>query len=248
MAPSCAEGGVLGVLPGIMGTLQATEALKLLLGIGEPLVGRLLLVDALEASSTRSRCAATRTARSAASTPSEINYIDYEQFCAGPTRASQRTSRRTDMPVKLRMPPILRPQVGGAREVEADGGDAARGRSTTCSAAIPPSATSSSTTTASSTASSTSTSTNEDVRLGDGLETARARRLDRDRAPGDGRRRDRCPLLAHAAPATSLSAIGSTRRSSSCPGCAPRAARGCSPSSRRPNPTGSVKDRVALVA
>src|SRR3954465_2870541 len=50
MAPSCAEGGVLGVLPGIMGTLQASEALKLLLGIGEPLVGRLLLVDALEAS------------------------------------------------------------------------------------------------------------------------------------------------------------------------------------------------------
>src|SRR5690349_11106844 len=46
-APSCAEGGVLGVLPGIMGALQATEALKLLLGIGDTLVGRLLLVDAL---------------------------------------------------------------------------------------------------------------------------------------------------------------------------------------------------------
>ncbi|MEX2180571.1 MAG: molybdopterin-synthase adenylyltransferase MoeB [Gemmatimonadaceae bacterium] len=45
--PSCAEGGVLGVLPGLMGTLQATEALKLLLGIGTPLVGRLLVVDAL---------------------------------------------------------------------------------------------------------------------------------------------------------------------------------------------------------
>ena len=45
--PSCAEGGVLGVLPGLLGVLQATEALKLLLGIGEPLVGRLLIVDAL---------------------------------------------------------------------------------------------------------------------------------------------------------------------------------------------------------
>lgn len=45
--PSCAEGGVLGVLPGLLGTLQATEALKLLLGIGTPLVGRLLVVDAL---------------------------------------------------------------------------------------------------------------------------------------------------------------------------------------------------------
>jgi adenylyltransferase/sulfurtransferase len=48
VVPDCAEGGVLGVLPGIVGTLQATEAIKLILGCGEPLVGRLLLVDALE--------------------------------------------------------------------------------------------------------------------------------------------------------------------------------------------------------
>jgi molybdopterin-synthase adenylyltransferase len=47
--PSCAEAGVLGVLPGVIGTLQATEVLKLLLGIGEPLVGRLLLYDGLGA-------------------------------------------------------------------------------------------------------------------------------------------------------------------------------------------------------
>ncbi len=47
LVPDCAEGGVLGVLPGLVGTLQATEALKLLLGVGEPLVGRLLVVDAL---------------------------------------------------------------------------------------------------------------------------------------------------------------------------------------------------------
>src|SRR6266481_7638032 len=49
MVPSCAEGGVLGVLPGLIGTIQATEAIKLILGIGEPLIGRLLLVDALGA-------------------------------------------------------------------------------------------------------------------------------------------------------------------------------------------------------
>ncbi|MDQ4079577.1 MAG: molybdopterin-synthase adenylyltransferase MoeB, partial [Gemmatimonadota bacterium] len=49
LVPSCAEGGVLGVLPGIVGTIQATEAIKLLLGIGEPLIGRLLLIDALGA-------------------------------------------------------------------------------------------------------------------------------------------------------------------------------------------------------
>src|SRR5688500_9463573 len=47
LVPSCAEGGVLGILPGLLGTIQATETIKLLLGIGEPLVGRLLLVDAL---------------------------------------------------------------------------------------------------------------------------------------------------------------------------------------------------------
>ncbi len=50
MAPSCAEAGVLGVLPGIVGSLQAVEAIKLILGIGEPLIGRLLLYDALETS------------------------------------------------------------------------------------------------------------------------------------------------------------------------------------------------------
>ncbi len=45
--PSCAEGGVLGILPGLVGVIQATEVIKLILGIGEPLIGRLLLVDAL---------------------------------------------------------------------------------------------------------------------------------------------------------------------------------------------------------
>jgi molybdopterin/thiamine biosynthesis adenylyltransferase len=52
MAPGCGVAGVLGVLPGAIGVLQATEALKVLLGIGEPLIGRLLLWDALEGSFT----------------------------------------------------------------------------------------------------------------------------------------------------------------------------------------------------
>ncbi len=47
LVPSCAEGGVLGILPGVIGLIQATEAVKLILGIGEPLVGRLMLYDAL---------------------------------------------------------------------------------------------------------------------------------------------------------------------------------------------------------
>ncbi len=66
LVPSCAEGGVLGVLPGLIGTIQATEAVKLIIGIGETLVGRLLLFDALEMHFRSSRCGRTRAAPSAA--------------------------------------------------------------------------------------------------------------------------------------------------------------------------------------
>ena len=66
LIPNCAEAGVLGVLPGIIGTIQATEAIKLLTGIGEPLVGKLLLYDACGCVSGRSRCRAIPRARSAA--------------------------------------------------------------------------------------------------------------------------------------------------------------------------------------
>ncbi len=66
LIPSCAEGGVLGVLPGIIGTIQATETVKLILGIGEPLVGRFLVYDALGCSSASSSCRRIRIVRSAA--------------------------------------------------------------------------------------------------------------------------------------------------------------------------------------
>jgi len=66
LAPSCAEGGVLGVLPGVVGSIQANEALKLALGIGEPLIGRLLLFDALAASFTEVSLRRDPPARSAA--------------------------------------------------------------------------------------------------------------------------------------------------------------------------------------
>ncbi len=88
MAPSCAEGGVLGVLPGIMGTLQASETLKLLLGIGEPLVGRLLLADALEASFHEVSLRRDPACPVCGVDAPEITYIDYEQFCAGGARAA----------------------------------------------------------------------------------------------------------------------------------------------------------------
>ena len=80
MVPSCAEGGVLGVLPGLVGTIQATEVLKLLLGIGTPLIGRLLLVDALR---MQFRTLALRRDPEcpACGTHELRELIDYEDFC-----------------------------------------------------------------------------------------------------------------------------------------------------------------------
>jgi adenylyltransferase/sulfurtransferase len=81
VVPSCAEGGVFGVLPGIIGSIQATQAIELVLGIGDPLVGRLLLVDALrmdirEVAVRRDpRCAVCGDA------PTVTGLIDYERFC-----------------------------------------------------------------------------------------------------------------------------------------------------------------------
>jgi adenylyltransferase/sulfurtransferase len=80
LVPSCAEGGVLGVLPGIVGTLQATEAIKVLLGIGEPLIGRLLLVDAL-GGQFRTVKVRRNPDCPACGTRTLTALADYEQFC-----------------------------------------------------------------------------------------------------------------------------------------------------------------------
>jgi sulfur-carrier protein adenylyltransferase/sulfurtransferase len=84
LAPSCAEGGVLGVLPGIVGSLQANEALKLALGIGEPLVGRLLLFDALETQFTEIALRRDPECPVCGENPTITEYVDYVEFCAGP--------------------------------------------------------------------------------------------------------------------------------------------------------------------
>ena len=83
LAPSCAEGGVLGVLPGVIGSIQATEALKLALGIGDPLVGRLLLFDALAASFTEVSLRRDPACPVCGEDPSITEYIDYVEFCQG---------------------------------------------------------------------------------------------------------------------------------------------------------------------
>ncbi len=81
-APSCAEAGVLGVLPGVVGLLEAVEALKILLGIGDPLVGRLLAYDALAARFTDYRVERDPHCAWCGDGASFPGYIDYEHFCA----------------------------------------------------------------------------------------------------------------------------------------------------------------------
>jgi molybdopterin/thiamine biosynthesis adenylyltransferase/rhodanese-related sulfurtransferase len=83
LAPSCAEGGVLGVLPGVIGSLQANEALKLSLGIGEPLVGRLLMFDALAGSFTEISLRRDPDCPVCGENPTITDYIDYVEFCQG---------------------------------------------------------------------------------------------------------------------------------------------------------------------
>ena len=82
LAPSCAEGGVLGVLPGVIGSLQANETIKLLAGIGEPLVGRLLLFDALSATFTEVTLRRDPDCPVCGEHPTLTEYIDYAEFCA----------------------------------------------------------------------------------------------------------------------------------------------------------------------
>jgi sulfur-carrier protein adenylyltransferase/sulfurtransferase len=80
LVPSCAEGGVLGVLPGLVGTIQATEAIKLICGIGEPLIGRLLLIDALTAQFRAVKIRRDPTCP-ACGTHEIRELIDYDAFC-----------------------------------------------------------------------------------------------------------------------------------------------------------------------
>jgi adenylyltransferase/sulfurtransferase len=81
LVPSCAEGGVLGVLPGVIGTLQAMETIKLILGIGEPLVGRFLIFDALRMRFRELKLRKDPDCPVCGTHPTVTRLIDYEQFC-----------------------------------------------------------------------------------------------------------------------------------------------------------------------
>jgi adenylyltransferase/sulfurtransferase len=96
LVPSCAEGGVLGVLPGTIGTIQATEALKLILDIGEPLIGKLLLYNALDMSYDFVKLRKNPNCKVCGPNPEVTELIDYEAFCGVPSHDHEEGSAGAD--------------------------------------------------------------------------------------------------------------------------------------------------------
>jgi molybdopterin/thiamine biosynthesis adenylyltransferase/rhodanese-related sulfurtransferase len=82
LAPSCQEAGVLGILPGVVGVIQATEAIKLILGKGNPLIGRLLTYDSLRMKFGELKLRRDKTCPVCGDAPTITSYIDYEGFCS----------------------------------------------------------------------------------------------------------------------------------------------------------------------
>ena len=95
LVPSCAEGGVLGILPGTVGLIQATEAVKLILGIGEPLIGRLLLYDALGMRFRELKLRKNVECPVCGAHPTITKLIDYHQFCGVPQPTAQAAAQET---------------------------------------------------------------------------------------------------------------------------------------------------------
>jgi sulfur-carrier protein adenylyltransferase/sulfurtransferase len=98
LVPSCAEGGVLGILPGLVGVIQATEVIKLVLGKGEPLVGRLLLVDALNMRFRELKLRRNPECPVCGDHPTLTRLIDYQQFCGIQPAAEKEPAVKNGIP------------------------------------------------------------------------------------------------------------------------------------------------------
>jgi adenylyltransferase/sulfurtransferase len=98
LVPSCAEGGVLGILPGLVGVMQATEVIKLILGNGEPLIGRLLLVDALNMRFRELKLRKNPDCPVCGTHPTVTELIDYQQFCGIVPETPQESSVKNGIP------------------------------------------------------------------------------------------------------------------------------------------------------
>jgi molybdopterin/thiamine biosynthesis adenylyltransferase/rhodanese-related sulfurtransferase len=106
LVPSCAEGGVLGILPGTIGAMQATEAIKLILGIGESMIGRLVLYDALNMEFTEVKLRKNPNCPVCGENPTITELIDYEQFCGMPAHdRSQYNAEEIDLNEVRQMTP-----------------------------------------------------------------------------------------------------------------------------------------------
>jgi adenylyltransferase/sulfurtransferase len=97
LVPSCAEGGVLGILPGTVGLIQATETVKLILGIGEPLIGRLVLYDALAMRFRELKLRRNPECPVCGDHPTITKLIDYQEFCGIPNQAHQEAALSGNM-------------------------------------------------------------------------------------------------------------------------------------------------------
>ncbi len=98
LVPSCAEGGVLGILPGLVGVIQATEVIKLILGNGQPLIGRLLLVDALNMRFRELKLRKNPECPVCGENPTVTQLIDYQQFCGIVPETSQEKNVKNGIP------------------------------------------------------------------------------------------------------------------------------------------------------
>ncbi|HEY6487692.1 MAG: molybdopterin-synthase adenylyltransferase MoeB [Terracidiphilus sp.] len=98
LVPSCAEGGVLGILPGLVGVIQATEVIKLILGNGSPLIGRLLLVDALNMRFRELKLRKNHECPVCGDHPTVKELIDYEQFCGVAHESPKEASVKNGIP------------------------------------------------------------------------------------------------------------------------------------------------------
>lgn len=112
LVPSCAEGGVLGVLPGVIGSIQATEAIKLATGLGEALIGRLMLYDALSMRFREVKLRHNPECPVCGDTPSLTQLIDYDQFCGlapneGAIMIFEKTPKEVHTWLKSTEPPFL---------------------------------------------------------------------------------------------------------------------------------------------
>ncbi len=105
LVPSCAEGGVLGILPGLVGMIQATETIKLILGVGNPLIGRLLLVDALAMRFRELKLRKSPDCPVCGDHPTVTKLIDYDQFCGirGEEKATTAMPEMTPEELKRRL-------------------------------------------------------------------------------------------------------------------------------------------------